>query len=167
MLRLVGIVVLALMFAGSVHAQLGKTAQKKGTPDARIQRLLDENKIKYTIDDDGDFRCIVGTDSNRTQLVWIVSQTSKYLQLEIREVVSAALKTNKPLPEKLMQWMLTDNNQKKFGAWAIQQEGDVTAILFKIHIAADADFETLAHALLAAAYTADALEKEITQRDDY
>lgn len=165
-MRILAIAVLGSLLGISVHAQLGTSAKKK-TPDPRVQKLLDEAEVKYTIDDDGDFRVINRIDSTRTHLAWIISRTSTYGKIEVRDVMSVAYKTTGNLDPRLMQRLLEQNNRTKIGAWAVQREDDVSIVLFKTQIAADAEFGPLLHAVLVVTNTADELELELTGKDDY
>ena len=54
--------------------------------DLRVQSALDDAGLKYTIDDDGDFRLLFGQEDDRSQLVWINSNTEEYGNMELREV---------------------------------------------------------------------------------
>lgn len=163
---MLAIVVLGALLGINVHAQLGTSAKKK-TPDPRVQKLLDEAEVNYIIDDDGDFRVIHRIDSTRTQLAWIISRTSTYGKIEVRDVMSVAYKTTGDLPGQLVRRLLEQNNRTKIGAWALQREGDVSIVLFKTQIDANAEFGPLLHAVLVVTNTADELELELTGKDDY
>ncbi len=160
-------VILGAVVTASAIAQLGASSQKKAPHDARVQKVLDEAEVKYTIDDDGDFRVINRVDSTRTQLAWIVSRTSTYGKVEVRDVMSVAYKTTGDLPCHLVRRLLEQNNRLKIGAWALQREGDVSIVVFKTQIDANADFVPILHAVLVVTNTADALEQELTEQDDY
>jgi len=150
----------------SAHAQLGTSAKKK-TPDPRVQKLLDEAEVKYTIDDDGDFRIINRIDSTRTQLAWIVSRTSTYGKIEVRDVMSVAYKTTGNLDPRLMQRLLEQNNRTKTWTWAGELEGDVSMVVFNTKIVTYPASGPLLHAFLVGTETADELELELTGKDDY
>ncbi|KXB97782.1 MAG: hypothetical protein AA908_05100 [Chlorobi bacterium NICIL-2] len=162
---LVGVFV--VIGALNATAQIGTTPSRKTQADPRVARVLDADSIRYSIDGDGDYRIITQIDSTRTQLCFVISRTSTYGKIEVRDVMSVAYKTTGDLPARLMQRLLEQNNRTKIGAWALQREGETTIVLFKTQIAADAELVPLLHAVIAVSHTADELEKELTGKDDY
>jgi hypothetical protein len=164
---LAAIAAAAIVSTVGAWAQVGTSGAEKGKPDPRIKAALDEAEVKYSIDKDGDYRVINRIDSNRTQLAWVVSRTSSFGKIEVRDVLSIAYKTSGELPPRLMQRLLEANNRTKIGAWAVQREGDQTIVLFRTQVSADAGALPLLHAILAVTITADALENELLGSDDY
>ncbi|RMF32962.1 MAG: hypothetical protein D6747_07925 [Chlorobiota bacterium] len=156
-----------------VVAGLNAAAQSSIAPsrtphaDPRVAQVLDAGSIRYSIDDDGDYRIINRIDSTRTQLCLVLSRTSTYGKIEVRDVISVAYKIAGDLPVRLMQRLLEQNSRTKIGAWAIQHEGDWTIVLFRTQIAADAELLPLLHAVLVVTMTADELEMELTGTDEY
>ncbi|MCX7930618.1 MAG: hypothetical protein N2663_07865 [Chlorobi bacterium] len=161
------LVVVAVIAYSTAMAQIGASQPDKGKPDPRVKAILEEADVKYTIDGDGDYRVVNRVDSTRTQLAWILSRTSNYGKIEVRDVISIAYKTSENLSPRLMQRLLEANNRTKIGAWAIQREGDQTIVLFRTQIAANTDALLLLHAILAVTLSADALEQELLGTDDY
>ncbi|HOM16055.1 MAG TPA: hypothetical protein PLQ00_01935, partial [Thermoguttaceae bacterium] len=66
------------------YAQVGV----KKTPDQRVEKLLQEAELKYKVDEDGDFMLGNRLEGERTQLAWILSNTSQLGSLEIRQIWS-------------------------------------------------------------------------------
>ena len=82
---------LFLLPAG-LAAQVGGSGPK---PDPRVATALDAIGIEPEIDADGDYKLTlkVDEDGNRTQIVYVISSTERYGNLEIREVWAPAFKT--------------------------------------------------------------------------
>jgi hypothetical protein len=156
---------LALLLLSSqvAEAQLGTTG-KAG--DRRVRAALDEAGIEFTVDKDGDYKVIMPAEGTRTQLVFVISQTQEYGNMEIREVWSAAFKTGGRLDADRANAMLVDNDRKKLGAWRLYGTGANQLAVFGVHVAADADAETLRNIIKLVVTTADAAEKEQVGTDD-
>ncbi len=96
-------VFLLLFLIGSVTATTAPLAAQVGSegakpqPDYRVERALKELELDYTLDEDNDFKLLYevagdppveagGKKEERTQLVYVFSNTERYGKLEIREV---------------------------------------------------------------------------------
>lgn len=140
---------------------LGQVGNVKAKPDPRIKAILEDEDIKYSIDKDGDFRVVFDVDNGRSQLAFIRSQTSRYDDLEIREILSVAYRSeNAQFPAEVSGALLEDSYDKKLGAWG--KQGDVA--VFVVRIAADAD--TVRSALKATLYSADIMERKLSGDKD-
>lgn len=159
-LTTVGMIV-ALVLPGA--AQVG--AKKEG--DARVQKLLDQAELKSTIDNDGDYRLHNDVGDGRSQLIWILSNTSELRDLEIREVWSIAHKSKTPFDADVANQLLAENCQTKIGAWQMRKMGEDFVAVFSAQIAADTDFESLVTVIDAVATTADNMEQELSTGDDW
>lgn len=135
--------------------------------DARVERLLTEAAAEYTVDEDGDFRLVYDIGGGRSQLVWIPSGTSGFGPLEIRQVWSIAHRSQGPLEADLANRLLDRNGAVILGAWLTEPAGDEVGVIFAAQLAADSDALSLRSVIHAVATTADAMEKELTGRDDF
>lgn len=144
-------------------AQVG--AKKAGDP--RVEKILKEADLKYTVDGDGDFRLSNDVGDGRTQLVWILSNTSELGTLEIRQIWSIAYRSKTPFSARVANRLLEENSKVKLGSWQVRKMGDDYVAVFSAQIAADTDRLSLLLALHAATTTADEIEKELTGKDDY
>lgn len=127
--------------------------------DERVRRILDERQIKYSIDEDGDFRVVFTLEDNRTQLALIRSATSKIASFEIREVWSVGYKSaESEFPPEMAVKFLDHNATLKFGAW----EKHNNTVMFVTKFAANADSQTLYDAMMITLETADVMEKELS-----
>lgn len=162
MMVVVSIAMLACL-APFADAQVG--AKKVGDP--RVERLLQEAEMKYSIDNDGDFKLANDVGNGRTQLVWILSNTSELGTLEIRQIWSIAYSSETPFSAKIANRLLEQNSKVKLGAWQVRKMSDNYVAVFSAQIAADTDQLSLLLALHAVTTTADEIEKELTGKDDY
>jgi hypothetical protein len=145
-----------------VHAE-----DKKIPPDPRISRALEAEKLRFEIEESGEYSVVIewSNDDGRTQLVRIPSDTFRWQGVEYRDVYSIAFKTapGKPVDGALANRMLVENNDSLLGFWA--KQGDVVMNIARIP--ADAPPSMLRAAVFFVGETADNLEKEVTRKDDY
>lgn len=144
-------------------AQVG--AKKAG--DSRVEKILKEADLKYTVDGDGDFRLGYNVGDGRTQLIWILSNTSELETLEIRQIWSIAYRSKTPFSAGVANRLLEQNAKVKLGSWQVRKMGDDYVAVFSAQIAADTDRLSLLLALHAVTTTADEIEKELTGKDNY
>lgn len=137
------------------------------TPDARVEKLLKEAELNYTIDEDGDFRLEFALDDDRSQLVWISSKTASYEVLEIRDVWSVAFRSREPLSAELANKALRKNGEMILGAWQIKRWGEEYVLAYAAQVAANTDAASLESAAEAVVVSADELEKELTGKDEF
>ena len=157
-----------LVLASPAAAQVGA----KPTGDVRVKSLLTDLSLKFEVDADGDFRLLNETTEGRTQLVWVLSQTTKLGEgepgaIEIREVWSIAYRSKTPFSAKIANRLLEQNAKVKLGSFQVRKMGEEYVAVFSAQIAADTDKRTLLLAILAVQSTADQLELELTEKDDY
>lgn len=147
--------------------------KSKDKVDSRVRLALDELGLAYEITGQSDFKLKpFSTVGNRTQLVYIHSQTQRYGTLELREVIAPSYLANESLSAPMANRLLRENSEVKWGAWravAIDEGPNAGKylILYAIQVEADSDAEGLRLAIKNAALTADQLEKEMTGKDDY
>lgn len=137
------------------------------TPDARVEKLLKEAELNYTIDEDGDFRLEFALDDDRSQLVWISSKTASYEVLEIRDVWSVAFRSKEPLSAELANKALRKNGEMILGAWQVKKWGEEYVLAYAAQVAANTDAASLESAAEAVVVSADELEKELTGKDEF
>lgn len=145
------------------HAQVGK--KKAGDP--RVSGLLDEAGLKSSVDNEGDFRLHNEVADGRSQLVWILSNTSELGNLEIREIWAIAFKSPAPFSADVANQLLEENCQTKIGAWQMRKMGDDFVAVFSAQIAADTDMGSLTTVIDAVAQTADNMEQELSEGDEW
>jgi hypothetical protein len=155
---------LALTFGAATtgEAQLG--GKKKGDP--RVEKLLRELDLKYTVDKDGDFRLEVAYDDGRSQVIFVSTATSDLDDLEIREVWSAGYKSEDEFSAEVANRLLEENAKYKLGGWQRSKISTGYLAVFTAKIAADCDAATMKTAIRVAGTAADEMEKELLGNDD-
>lgn len=160
--------VILLVIATMVPAQVGEAAKKK-TPDPRVRKLLDEADMTYKVDEDGDYRLVFGFEDDRTQLVFIFSNTEKLGDMEIREIWSVgylAEDEEEGMTLKIAKDLLRENSRVKLGAWELGRFSGKEAGIFTAKIAAETRLKSLLITLRAVAVTADKKEEELLGTDE-
>ena len=87
--------------------------------------------------------------------------------LEIRQIWSIAHRSKGPLPAELANRLLDRNGAVILGAWLIEPAGDELGVIFAVQVAAETDALSLRSVIHAVATTADAMERELTGKDDF
>lgn len=160
---------LVMLAASPAVAQVGDSATPAKTGDARIKTLLDKLNLKYKVTDQGNFRLVFKIGDKRSQLVFINSETSKYDDIEVREVWSPAYECKGLIPEKTANYLLEESDKYKIGGWtSIKLDDGGRRVIFNAKTAANPSSDTLGSVLEAVANSADEVEKELTDgKDDY
>jgi hypothetical protein len=152
----------------SAPAPAAKTAaEQKSAPDARVKKILEGRKIEYEITSTGNFKVTFDLKNGRSQMAFISSATYRYMNLEIREIVSPAYRSAAPFTAEVADRLLSDNNDKKLGAWVMQKGKDGYYALFVTKIPADSDEESFINLLRLTLEAADEMEKELTGKDEF
>jgi hypothetical protein len=138
------------------------SAQAGTPPDPAVKAALDAQKVKYDIDEDGDFKITFDMGNDRSQLVWVRSSTSTYGALKVREVWSPGYKSDKPLSAAIANRLLEHSHGMILGGWTKQK----AYAMFVVKIPANATAKQLRDAAEAAADAADQIEKELTPGSD-
>jgi hypothetical protein len=141
--------------------------EQKAAPDARVKKLLDARKIDYEISRSGNFRVNFSLPNGRSQPVLIMSETYRYMNLEIREILSPAYKSAAPFTAEVADRLLSDNNEKKLGAWVMQKEKEGYCAVFVTKVPADCDDAYFISALRLTLQAADEMKKELTGKDEF
>ncbi|MCL7713859.1 hypothetical protein [Stenotrophomonas mori] len=155
-------IVLAMATA-ALMAGLAGTAHGD-EPDRAIGRQLDSLDFKYEVDDDGDYRMVFDVKDDRSQLVFVRSSVQTYGSHHVREIWSPAYRSSGPqFPALIANRLLEASQDAKLGGWVKQGE----TAMFVVKIDADASAEVLSDAIDAAIKSADAMELELTSKDDF
>jgi hypothetical protein len=161
------IVVIAVLFGIAVPGFTPKARLQASGPDQRVEKALKKLGLKYTVDKDGDFKLILATQGDRSQVVFISSDTETLRKMEIREIWSPAAKFSSTPPAPLSQALLEKNGSFKIGSYAYKKAGDVYVLVFHAQISANASAEELLSVVIGVAMMADATESDIMQTDDF
>ena len=132
--------------------------------DTAVARHLDKLGYTYEVDEDGDYRMVFDVEGDRTQMVYVRSSVEDFGSHNIREIWSPAYSSKtKQFPVAVANRLLEDSQDAKMGGWVKQ---DTTA-MFVVKIDADATADQLSDAIDAAIRTADAMELELTKKDEF
>lgn len=134
--------------------------------DPRLAKPFEDAGVEYAVTDSGALKLTMPVDGERTHIVLANSETNEFGGLEVREVWAAAAFSESAPSCELLGKLLQQNSDTILGAWRIQKAGNRTLLAFAIQLAADAEFKTLLMAMKSVGQTADAVEKELTGKDD-
>lgn len=134
--------------------------------DSRITQNLNNLNFKYDVKDDGTFQFTIPV-GNRSQLIFIHSKTSTYDKLEIREIYSVIYQSTIRPNENILAQLLTDNSQKKLGAWELIFDGNTYFIVFTAKVAANLDESDTKSVIDIVASSADAMELQFFNSDEW
>ena len=140
------------------------TGAHAAEPDKAVGRALDTLKYTYEVDEDGDYKMVFDMDDGRTQLAFVRSSVEEFGKHRIREIWSPAYTSpGKQFPTAVANRLLEDSQDAKMGAWVKQDQ----LAMFVVKVDANAAPEALSDAIDAAVRTADAMELELTEQDEY
>ncbi|MHC9015181.1 hypothetical protein [Stenotrophomonas bentonitica] len=132
--------------------------------DKAVGRALDTLKYTYEVDEDGDYKMVFDMDDGRSQLAFVRSTVEEFGKHRIREIWSPAYNSpGKQFPAAVANRLLEDSQDAKMGAWVKQDR----LAMFVVKVDANATPEALSDAIDAAVRTADAMELELTEQDEY
>lgn len=132
--------------------------------DKAVGRALDTLKYTYEVDEDGDYKMVFDMDDGRSQLAFVRSTVEEFGKHRIREIWSPAYNSpGKQFPAAVANRLLEDSQDAKMGAWVKQDQ----LAMFVVKVDANASPEALSDAIDAAVRTADAMELELTEQDEY
>jgi len=116
------------------------------------------------VDEDGDYKMVFDMDDGRSQLAFVRSTVEEFGKHKIREIWSPAYNSpGKQFPAAVANRLLEDSQDAKMGAWVKQDQ----LAMFVVKVDANATPEALSDAIDAAIRTADAMELELTEQDEY
>jgi hypothetical protein len=168
MKRLLGLIILTTASVFAIATQF--TLAQPSTPakgDPRVKAVLDQQGLKYEIDNNGDFKLEIQMEGNRTQLVWIESATEQVGGMEIRYMLSPAYKTKGTLSAEVANKLLADSASKKLGAWQVFKGNDSSVAIFCSKVAANSNPADLVASLQITLNSADEMEKTLSSKDDF
>ena len=132
--------------------------------DAAVEARLNARGLKFSIDDDGDYKVVLDfTSEKRTQLVYVSGSTEDVSGISVREVFAPAanLKTDGVTAAMALD-LLRESRTKKIGAWEIS--GDY--LYYVIKIPDNVDAAQLGAAVRVAGSIADDKEIELSGNAD-
>lgn len=149
---------------------IGSAAFAQDGADPRVKEALDSIGIKYSINSSNNYKVVYRMDSDpdRSHLVFIVSKTSTYRDLEIREIWSVAAVLDAYPDDEVIHRLMAMNSTTKLGAWAIEasDEGEVW-VMYTVKVPSDMSPDELNDAVYFVAEVCDELEAELIGDDEY
>ena len=159
MKKLLTIVCLIALCSASAWAQ---------KPDPRVKAALESNNTKYTITNSGNYYVKFRSKSGRTHRAYIESNTTKYFDLEIREVYAVIYESKTPFDKKIARKLLEDASTRKMGGWKyLKTSSGLHLLYFSIKIDANASGKKLFSYTDFVTLVADEMEKKIFKTDKY
>jgi hypothetical protein len=153
-----------LMAAASVAAAAADPAPSGADP--RVQAALKAAGLGYSLDE-GDFRLEYDVDKDRSQRVWVASDTARIDQLEVRDVWSVAARGKGEVPADLARMLLKENVRMILGAWQVNQSEDEYLVVFLAQVDAAANAATLQEVIEVVMFSADRIEKQLSDQDAF
>lgn len=140
--------------------------EMQGTVDARVETALKAAGLSYSVDA-GDFRLEYDVDDARSQRVWVASGTARIDQLEMRDIWSVAARGKGEVPPDLARLLLVENVRMVLGAWQVNQSEDEYLVVFSAPVDAGADAATLQEVIEVVMFSADRIEKQLSDKDEF
>lgn len=134
--------------------------------DPRVVAALKAAGLPYTLDE-GDFLLEYDVDQERGQRVWVASDTALIDQLEIRDVWSVAARGKGEVPAELARKLLVENVRMILGAWQVNQGADEYLVVYSAQVDAAADAATLQKVIEVVMFSADRIEKQLSDKDAF
>jgi hypothetical protein len=160
---------LAIAGAMTMAAVATASAEDATTPaggDPRVVAALKSAGLTYRLDE-GDFRLEYDVDQERSQRTWVASDTARIDQLEIRDVWSVAARGKGEVPAELARMLLKENVRMILGAWQVNQTQDEYLVVYLAQVDAAADAATLQEVIEVVMFSADRIEKQLSDQDAF
>jgi hypothetical protein len=159
------------MLGGMLIAAAGVTASAAepatpAAPDARVESALKAAGLGYSIDE-GDFRLEYDVDETRSQRVWVASGPARIDELEMRDVWSVAARGQGEVPADLARMLLRENVRMVIGAWQVNQNEQEYLVVFSAPVSAAADAALLKKVIEVVMFSADRIEKQLSEKDQF
>lgn len=134
--------------------------------DPRVESALKAAGLPYSLDE-GDYRLEYDVDEQRSQRVWVASRTARIDQIEVRDVWSVAARGKGEVPADLARLLLKENVRMILGAWQVNQSDDDYLVVYLAQVDAAADAATLQEVIEVVMFSADRIEKQLSDQDAF
>ncbi len=133
----------------------------------KIKELLRKAQLEYEIED-GIFRLVVDVGEDRSQLVFINSQTKEIGGEEIVEIWSPAYTETPNQQERLALHLLIASENKEIGAWQAYLSDAQVTFIFVAKVPLSALTPSFLEAICEyVAIIADEVEERLTGEDEF
>jgi hypothetical protein len=160
----------SLSFVAVIAAAPFVSVGQQAEYDASVKKALDKADLKYEIDDDGDFKLVIGLGEGRTQLAFVYSNVLTYDDVSVRTIMSPVkvADTREELDADLLYQLLVENGENKIGSWEIIEAPDGKRMVqYVVKVPLDLNSEELRSMIGLAAVAADQVERKISTEDTY
>ena len=154
------------MMMAAVAIASAEDAVAPADGDPRVAAALKAAGLAYRLDA-GDFRLEYDVDQQRSQRAWVASDTARIDRLEVRDVWSVAARGKGEVPADLARMLLKENVRMILGAWQVNQSPDEYLVVFLAQVDAAADAATLQEVIEVVMFSADRIEKQLSDQDAF
>jgi len=154
------------MMMAAVATASAADATSPASGDPRVAAALKAAGLAHSLDE-GDFRLEYDVDQQRSQRVWVASETARIDRLEIRDVWSVAARGKGEVPAELARKLLAENVRMILGAWQVNQSQDEYLVVYTAQVDAAADAATLQEVIEVVMFSADRIEKQLSDKDTF
>lgn len=136
--------------------------------EAELRTLMEATGLNFTLDEDGDVRCVIGglgPQKDRTQAVWVNAHVDEWGKHYQDRDVFALVATLEDLPRSfdVMVKLLEIAGRKKGGSLVVLGG----RIMYRFDVPLSASVEHVRDTVFLCADIADELERAITNADEY
>jgi len=152
----------------SVLVSAGAYAQDAADP--RIAEALDSLGVKYSVNSSNNYKVVyrMDDDPDRSHLVFIVSKTSSYRSVELREIWSIVAILDEYPGDETIHRLMSMNSTTKLGAWAIEESDDGEIwLMYTTKVPAALSPDELKDIVYFVAEVCDEMEAELVGVDEY
>ena len=160
----------SLLLGSALAAAPLLSSAQQAEYDASVKKTLDKADLKYEIDEDGDFKMVIGLEEGRTQLVFVYSSVLTYDGVNVRTIMSPlkVADNREELSEDLLYQLLVENGENKIGSWEIIEAPDGKLMFqYVVKVPTDLNADDLRSLIGLAAVAADQIENKISTEDTY
>lgn len=153
-----------VLMAAPVALAADSAASSSGDP--RVESALQAAGLPYSLDE-GDYRLDYQVDEQRSQRVWVAAKTARIDRLEMRDVWSVAARGQGEVPADLARLLLGENVRMILGAWQVNQSAQEYLVVYSAQVDAAADSATLREVIEVVMFSADRIEKQLSDKDAF
>ena len=137
-------------------------------PDPRVKTMLDRLELAYEVDQDNDYSVVMKLDGDRSQSVFIISDTNLQGDLEVREIWSYGYLTHEEqVPAEVMDGLMAQSRELILGAWELAKTDDSRIAVLVAKIPVTSGLDALRSCIETVAARADAVEAQLNEKDEF
>lgn len=156
----------ASLLATAAPVGIAADSAPASSGDPRVESALKAAGLPYSLDE-GDYRLEYEVNEQRSQRVWVAAKTAKIDRLEVRDVWSVAARGQGEVPADLARLLLKENVRMILGAWQVNQSEDQYLVVYSAPVDAAADAATLREVIEVVMFSADRIEKQLSEKDAF